>query len=69
MKRYITFTGQTYYASGGARDLAGFYDDIESAKKAALEKCDPERDWPDDWWHVFDTESNEIVAGVGYSQT
>ena len=69
MKRYLTFTGQTCYASGGARDLIGSYDDIESAKKAALESCDPEKSWPDDWWHIYDTESNEIVDGDGYPQT
>lgn len=33
MKKYALFTFDVYYPSGGMKDLYGFYDTIEEAKK------------------------------------
>lgn len=54
MNRFLLFTGDTYYPSGGWRDLAGQFDSIESAEESA-EGLDP------DWWEIVDTEAGEVV--------
>ena len=59
--RYILFMGDKYYPSGGALDIAGFGDSIDS-----LVACQSLQEFIDDnclfWWHVYDTEDREIVA-------
>lgn len=62
MKRYLVFTGENYYPSGGWDDFVGDYDDL----KAAIAAADNDPDWqaraPQRWWHVVDSEGREIVA-------
>lgn len=63
MKRFITFTGNTYYPSGGANDFLDSFDTADEAilegKKACGEDCTI------DWWHVYDTEENKIIYPDG----
>lgn len=33
--KYALFAGQTYYPSGGAEDLVGFFETVDEAKRAA----------------------------------
>lgn len=55
MKRYLLFNGSNYYPSGGWRDFAGCFDDLEYAIEVAKHMyCD--------WWHIVDTEDDRIVA-------
>lgn len=56
-RNYLLFTGDTYYARGGACDLTGRYDTLEAAQQAVAAM-----DYPPDWWHVFDLATNKIVA-------
>lgn len=56
MKRFLIFAGENYYPRGGWRDYAGQADTLEEA----LLKVSHRRNvW--DWFHIFDTEANEIV--------
>lgn len=73
MKRFMTFTGSTYYASGGANDFLDSFDTADEAILAGRNACD--EDYPrkefqcaDDWWHVYDTEENKIIDGRGHAQ-
>lgn len=63
---YILFGGDCYYAKGGANDLLGTFDNMTEAiaKGQWLEKTPkPGRVYSDlEWWHVFCTETLEIVA-------
>ena len=54
MNRFLLFAGDTYYPSGGWRDLEGNFETLEQAE-AAAEELDP------DWWHIVDMESGESV--------
>jgi hypothetical protein len=55
--KYLMFGGETYYAKGGFNDLIGLGDSVDG-----LIYSDGVSDL--DWWHVVDTETNEIVAGT-----
>lgn len=50
MKRYMLFTGDHYYPSGGINDLKGMYDTMVEAMDN-LGRCD--------WFHIYDTVKNE----------
>lgn len=73
MKRFMTFAGSTYYASGGANDFLDSFDVRKDAVQAGKNACDPEcrkenTGWTEDWWHVFDTEKGEVIEGEGHAQ-
>lgn len=73
MKRFMTFTGATYYATGGANDFLNSFDTAEEAIQAGRNNCDEdypreENTFADDWWHVFDSEKSEIIDGRGFPQ-
>lgn len=59
MKRYLLFSGYEYESSGGAGDLVGDFETLESAvrEKAPI----PE----DQWAHVLDTETGEVTEVPG----
>lgn len=54
MKRFLLFSGDEFYAGGGAFDLEGDFDDLEAAVLAA-------EDEDADWWHVYDLEEKRIA--------
>ena len=57
MKRYLCFAGYSYYSEGGFLDCCG----SASTKIKAVEICLKKEQ---DWWHVVDTKTGKIVAGV-----
>lgn len=63
--RYLLFgKDEFYYAAGGAHDYLGSGDSVDAlVNSKVLEDEDGERIC---WWHVFDTETREIVAGTRY---
>lgn len=54
MKRYLLFTGLTYYPLGGWHDWDGDFDTIEDAKIYISSRRV-------DWWDIVDTETKEVV--------
>jgi hypothetical protein len=51
MKRYLLFTGNQYYPSGGWSDFKGSFDTVE---EALIETRG-------DWWHIVDSEIGTVV--------
>lgn len=65
MKRYLLFTGSTYYASGGWKDFAAASDNLEALSKSG-------GSYGQDifsWWHIVDLTTGQIVAGSGDSHS
>lgn len=56
MSNYLLFAGGFYYPSGGWDDFRGSYSTPEEAKEVA------ESLTYIDWWHVVDSETEEIVS-------
>lgn len=56
MKRYLVFSGDTYYPAGGWNDFRGDFD----TEEAALAAVDRKRF---DWWHVIDATTGQEIAG------
>ena len=54
MKRYLLFSGYTYYPDGGWEDFRGSFRTLEEAKEATLEA-------PGDWWQIVDTDTGKLV--------
>lgn len=68
MKRYLLFSGTTYYPCGGWADFQGDFDTIEEAEKAyRLEN--PEDEDLFTWMHIFDLEDRSFVRGAGKSHS
>ena len=65
MKRYWLFAGDTYYPRGGFRDLRGEYDTLEAAVEAAQNGESMIVETGYDWWHVFDSETQDVVESGG----
>ena len=64
MKRFLVFSGSSYYARGGWLDFKGAFASVAEAEAwtaANVEK--PEVDYSQEWWQVVDAESGLIVAG------
>ena len=51
-KRYLLFTGEEHYPSGGWKDLCGGFDTIEDAKFLIGSR---------DWAHIVDSDTQQIV--------
>lgn len=58
MNKYILFAGETYYAKDGAHDVIGRYESIDLAINIASKLNQKHFDW----WHVYNTETMQIVA-------
>ena len=58
MKRYLLFTGNQYYPSGGMEDFKGSFDTVDGAKTAIPDVgvCEGY-----EWGHIYDTEKMEIL--------
>jgi hypothetical protein len=61
-KRFLVFTGGTYYADGGWNDFAGSFDDLDSAVANAQKNIDTKSH---DWWQVVDLSVCVVVASHG----
>lgn len=57
MKRFLLFSGATYYPGGGTDDLVGAFDTVDEAKDA----------WNTlhDWASILDTQTGEIRTSLG----
>lgn len=62
MKRYLLFSGNTYYASGGWKDYKSDHETQEEAEAFG-------KNSEDDWWHVVDIETMEEISGIGRART
>ena len=58
MKRFMLFAGDIYYASGGAHDHQGSYDDLYVAIAAGQKEL---ADGTVGWWHVYD-QVEDVIA-------
>lgn len=60
----ILFGGENYYAKGGANDFICANSDIAHLVRLAKKLCvDKYFHYQEiEWWHVFDTAQNKIVA-------
>jgi hypothetical protein len=59
-KRYWLFAGECYYASGGIHDFEGSFDSAAEAE-AGAQKFEY-----DQWYHVVDITTGQIVSGTKY---
>lgn len=55
MRRFLLFSGDFYYPSGGMEDFVSDHDTLEEAKAAHV----PESSMI--WAHIYDTELRKIV--------
>lgn len=60
MKRYMLFMGEYYYPLGGMNDFH-IDGDTEQELRDKI-KSTVEKDIYCEWWHIYDTEKNEIIA-------
>lgn len=66
MNRYLLFAGQFYYPNGGWGDfIISVETEVEVDKAIELMIADKEN--PNTWFHVFDTESQKIIRSGGFS--
>ncbi len=68
LRRFVLLGGETYYARGGFQDFISSHDTIGEAvtKAIAMEGERPEES-SIEWWHVWDCETNAVVAASKYS--
>jgi len=64
MNRYLLFSGDDYYPSGGWQDFRGDFETIEKAKEHFLVDKDGNRDW----MHVVDSTDGRIVFRGSYDE-
>jgi hypothetical protein len=57
MKRYWLFGGNSYYPNGGMGDFRGSYD----SREKAIEAGKAIKVSHSNWYHVFDSQENEIA--------
>lgn len=61
MKKYLLFSGKSYYANGGILDFKGSFDSLEDAVAKGRYQLD---NTYEDWFHVYDSESNIVKAYI-----
>ena len=71
MKRDILFAGQDYYAKLGCNAFVKSFNSQELAEGhgkdlCCAKYCEAHKLFPQDWWHVFDAETERMVAGEGF---
>lgn len=65
MKRYLLFSGQCYYPSGGIDDFNGDFDSFEEAKSEYETLKSNKNVWCREWAHVWDSESKQKILSIG----
>lgn len=60
MKRYLAFSGEQYYPSGGMEDFKRDFDTEEEAMVYVLA-----REAINDWMHVYDSVERKIIWKTG----
>jgi hypothetical protein len=66
VKRFLLFSFNTYYPSGGWQDFFGSFDSVDAAKVGYSECKDDNCDERPEWAHIIDTETETIVAEGRY---
>lgn len=61
MKRYLLFTGMSFYAGGGWIDFRGDYDTVEEAVTAAATRSAINDDV---WYHIVDATTRKVVKYI-----
>lgn len=68
---HLLFSSRNYYAQGGAHDMRGVFDSLDSATAAGRAlfgtRLVQEGEWSIDdheWWHVYGVAEGRIVAGT-----
>ena len=62
--RYWLFSGEFYYATGGANDLICCGDDLHALIAIGREAVSQPGINSKDWWHILDVKLGNIVAGT-----
>ena len=63
MKRFLIFSGSTYYPIGGMHDFKGDVSYLSKARALAVKEFEPDNGYVSDGWaHVYDTRTREVVA-------
>ena len=62
MKRFLLFSGDHYYPSGGWKDFCGDYDSVEEATQYLKSQCFKDYYMSNSWYHIVDTQAS--VGGV-----
>lgn len=57
MKRFWTFSGDTYYPIGGMQDFKGSFDTKEEASAFLLKKFN----MGFEWFHIYDSQECKVV--------
>jgi len=60
MKRYLLFTGDTFYPGGGMQDFRGDFNTIDEARDFSA--SDKVSAW--DWYEIYDTHERKDVTPV-----
>lgn len=64
MKRFLVFRYDRCYPTGGWHDTEGSFDALSDAVTAASAPLEGSiEETPRQWWHVVDTQTDQIVAG------
>jgi hypothetical protein len=64
VKRYLLFSGDTYYPSGGWQDFVDSFDTQEEADaRGRIERSNGH-----DWYHVVDAQTGNRVTGAGVGE-
>ncbi len=61
MKKYLLFSGSTYYACGGMHDLIGQSDSTKEIWEIISNIKEPSYKGSG-WWHVYNTEKQKIIV-------
>lgn len=54
MKRFLVFSGMTYYPQGGMKDFQKDFDTYIEALEFLVENSN-------DWWQIYDLQENKIM--------
>jgi len=60
--KYLLFGGGECYPLGGGNDFMGGGEYISNLRAEGIDSVQSEAN---DWWHIFDTESREVIESGG----
>jgi hypothetical protein len=62
LRRFILLGGETHYAHGAFNDYISSHDSLDAAVAEARRRESLRRMDAIDWWHVWDCDTNSVVA-------
>jgi hypothetical protein len=60
--RFFLFGGKVFYPRGGMDDINSEWHTADDAIAAAIQRFPYNRDGYDHWWHVYDSQTGDMVA-------